>query len=181
MKLPKIRDGPEVRLDSPLPILEKRHPPPSASGSSATKRPPRNTHRPESWSSCASDTEAGPALPLHTRTRSPNGLTGPPRRIRNRTGRHPPTTHAGLPATANSVQEGRFGMFLPCSKNWHTLPFLFKQIQHNGVQFSDTLLDNLRTGKEILFVIAQLVYKDAGKEHRSRRCMFLQPPANTQW
>jgi L-malate glycosyltransferase len=33
-------------------------------------------------------------------------------------------------------------MFLPCSTNWHTLPFLFKQIQQIGVKFSDTLLGN---------------------------------------
>jgi hypothetical protein len=53
-----------------------------------------------------------PLLPLDTRTRSPKGLSGPARRIRNRTGGHPATTHAGLRATANSAQEGRFGMFL---------------------------------------------------------------------
>jgi hypothetical protein len=39
-------------------------------------------------------------------------------------------------------------MFLPCSKNWHTPQFLFKQIQHNGVRFSDTLLG--RIGKSTL-------------------------------
>src|SRR6202163_4508750 len=125
---------------SPLPILEKRRPPPIASGSCVTKIPPRNNHRAGSWSSCAGDTAAGPDLPLHTRSRSPKGPVGPPRRIRNRKGGHPATTHEDSQVTANSVLEGSCEMFLPCSKNWHTLWLLFKQIQRNRGQFSDTLL-----------------------------------------
>ena len=126
--------------DFPRPILEKRHPPPSASEFSATKRPPRNNHRAGSWSSSADDTEAGPLLPLHTRSRSPKGPVGPPRRIRNTTGDHRATTPEGLRATANSALEGRCGMFLPCSKNSHTFRSLFNRIQQNGMEFSDTLL-----------------------------------------
>src|SRR5208282_2588826 len=84
---------------------------------------------------------AGPDLPLHTLSRSPKGPVDPPRQIRNTTGGHRATTHEGSPVTVNSVLEGRCGMFLPCSKNWHNLRFLFKQIQQNGVEFSDTLLD----------------------------------------
>src|SRR3984957_12366425 len=50
--------------DSPLLILEKRRPPPIASGSCVTKRLPRNNHRAGSSSSCAGDTAAGPELPF---------------------------------------------------------------------------------------------------------------------
>jgi hypothetical protein len=49
------------------------------------------------------------------------------------------------------------------------------------ITISPMHLDDLMTGKEILFVIAQLIYRDAGKEHHLRRCMYLQPPANTPW
>src|ERR1700722_14736383 len=83
---------------------------------------------------------AGPDLPLHTRSRSPKGPVGPPHRIRNRIGGYPATTHQGSQATANSVLVGRYEMFLPCSKNCHTLWLMFKQVQPNGGQFSDTLL-----------------------------------------
>jgi len=38
-------------------------------------------------------------------------------------------------------------MFLPSSKNWHTLRFFFKQIQQNGVEFSDTLLVGRKWGE----------------------------------
>ena len=42
---------------------------------------------------------------------------------------------------------------------------------------TQTDLDNLKAGTEILFIIAEIAYTDAGKEHHSRRCVFLQPPA----
>jgi hypothetical protein len=93
--------------ENPLPILKKRHPPPSASESSATRRHRRNTHRTGSCSSCAGDRAAGPDLPLHTLFRSSKGPVGPPRRIRNTTGGHPATTHEGSRAPANSAPEAR--------------------------------------------------------------------------
>ncbi|MGD0009183.1 MAG: hypothetical protein ABSE93_11650 [Terriglobia bacterium] len=46
---------------------------------------------------------------------------------------------------------------------------------------TQTDLDNFTTGKQVVFFIAQLIYRDAGKEHRLRRCLFLQPPAAAPW
>jgi hypothetical protein len=46
---------------------------------------------------------------------------------------------------------------------------------------TQTDLDNLRTGSEVIFVVAQIIYKYSGKEHHLRQCMFLQPPAGTPW
>ena len=42
---------------------------------------------------------------------------------------------------------------------------------------TQTDLDNFKIGTEVIFVITQLRYKDAGTEHHLRRCMYLQPPA----
>jgi hypothetical protein len=38
-------------------------------------------------------------------------------------------------------------------------------------------LDKMKSGNEILFVIAQFIYRDNGKAHNLRRCEWLQPPS----
>src|ERR1039458_7580075 len=107
MKLPKIRNGAEVRM-----VPRCQYSKSDVLHQSLLDPARRNSHRLGSWSSSADDRKAGPALPLHTGTRSLKGPTGPPRRTRNRPGGYPATTHAGSGVGVNPVPEGRFGMFL---------------------------------------------------------------------
>src|SRR5258705_3938034 len=130
-------------VDYRPPTHEKQRLPPNASGSCATKIPPRNTHRAGSWSSCADDTAVAPDHPLHTRTRSPKGSTGPPRPTRNKPSGHPATIRAGSEVKANLVQAGRFGMFSSWFRIIRTPPHYFSsEFSRTKDEFSDKLLDS---------------------------------------
>jgi hypothetical protein len=43
---------------------------------------------------------------------------------------------------------------------------------------TQTDLDNLRMGNEVIFIVIQMTYLDAGKKHHLRRCLYLQLPAS---
>src|SRR5207245_11703936 len=131
------------------PAREKQRLPPNASGSCATKILPRNTHRARSWSSSADDTAVVPDHPPHTRTRSPKGSTGPPRRTRNKPSGHPATIRAGSVVKANLVREGRFGMVSPWFQIIRThLHSFSSEFSRSKDEFSDTLLATPRTAPQ---------------------------------
>src|SRR5216683_4086487 len=128
-------------VDYRPPAPERQRLPPNASGSCATKTPPRNTHRAGSWSSSADDTAVALDHPLHTRTRWPQGSTGPPRRTQNKPSGHPATIRAGSEVKANLVQEGKFGMFSSWFRIIRTPPHYFSsEFSRTKDEFSDTLL-----------------------------------------
>src|SRR5450759_1099429 len=106
MKLPKIRKGAEVRL-----VPRRQHP--KSDVFHQTLLDPANSHRPESSSSSADGTAAGPGLPLHRPTRAPTDPVGPPRPTRNRPSGSPATIRADSEVRVSSVQERRIEMSLP--------------------------------------------------------------------
>src|SRR5258707_14156394 len=108
------------------------------------KRPPRNTRRAKSWSSCADDTAVAPDHLLHTRTRSPKGSTDPPRRTRNKPSGHPATIRAGSEVKVNLVREGRIGRFSSWFRIIRTpLRSFSSEFSRTKDEFSDALLGAL--------------------------------------